>query len=126
MTALAEASGVGNAKKLFLALSVPAKEAPEGTAQPALIGEDRASDLAADVVLPFFHDLDGLCPGRVPCGNLGFCRNFGKLKGSELIREVTQQLFDRSWDVSGSSKMINSARRQQGLLRLHVVLTGAS
>jgi len=55
VTALAGACGVGSAKKLFLALSVPAKEAPEGTRQQALIGEDRASDQAANVVLPFLR-----------------------------------------------------------------------
>jgi len=124
---LAGACGSGNAKKLLAALSVPAQNSQEGNGQPALIGKDRASDLAVNVVLPFFHALDGLYPGRVPCGDpLGFYRSFGKLQGNELIREMTQQLFDPSWDVNGSSKIINSARRQQGLLRLHAVLIGAS
>ena len=106
---------------------MPAEDAQEGTGQPALIGKDRASDLAVNVVLPFYDAFDGLYPGRVPCGDpLGFYRNFGKLQGNELIREMTQQLFDTSWDVKGSSKIINSARRQQGHRRLHAVLTGAS
>ena len=124
---LAGACGSGNAKRLLSALSVSGEHGLAANRQPALIGKDRASDLAVNVVLPFFHALDGLHPGRGPCGDpLGFYRDFGNLQGNDLIREMSQQLFDPYWDVNGSSKIINSPRRQQGILRLHAVLTGAS
>ena len=92
-----------------------------------MIGKDRACDLAVNVVLPFYHALNGVYPGSVPSGDpLGFYRSFGKLQDNELIREMTVQLFDPAWPSGSPAKTVNSARRQQGLLRLHAVLTGAS
>ena len=120
---LAGACGAGSVKKLLAALMVSG----EAAGQPALIGKDRACDLAINVVLPFYHALNGIYPGNVPSGDpLGFYRSLGKLQDNELIREMTVQLFDPTWPGGASAKTVNSARRQQGLLRLHAVLTGAS
>ena len=119
---LAGACGAGRAKELLTALTAPG----EVGGQPALIGKDRAGDLAVNVVLPFFHALKGL-PGNAPSGDpLAFYRSFGKLQDNELLREMTGQLLDPAWTGGVPSMLVNSARRQQGLLRLHAVLTGAS
>lgn len=120
---LAGPCGAGSAKGLLAALMVPA----EVQGQPALIGKDRAGDLAVNVVLPFFHALERVHPGGVPSGDpLGFYRRFAKLQDNELIREMKAQLFHPSWGESLSTQIANSARRQQGLLRLQAVLTGAA
>ena len=120
---LAGACGAGSAKRLSMALMAPA----DAVGQPALIGKGRACDLAVNVVLPFFHALNLLYPGKAPSGDpLGFYRSFSKLQDNELIREMTEQLFDPAWAGGAPTKIVNSARRQQGLLRLHAVLTGAS
>ena len=120
---MAGACGAGGVKKLLAAPTVSGQVG----GQPALIGKDRAGDLAVNVVLPFFHAFNGLYPGRVPCGDpLGFYRSFGKLQDNELIREMSAQLFDPAWPGGGPLKIVNTACRQQGLLRLHAVLTGAS
>ncbi len=119
---LAGPCGTGSAKGLLTALMAPA----DVPGQPALIGKDRAGDLAVNVVLPFFHALERVHPGGVPSGDpLAFYRRFAKLQDNELIREMKEQLFDPSWGESFSSQIVSSARRQQGLLRLQAVLTGA-
>ena len=93
--------------------------------------------MAVNVVLPFFHALSGLFNGLYPenapsAGPVALYRGFGKLQDNELIREMTGQLLDPAWTGGvprtgeKPSKIVNSARRQQGLLKLHAVLTGAS
>lgn len=120
---LAGACGAGDAKKVIAALTVSG----EAKGRPALVGKDRACDLAVNVVLPFLHALDGLHPGSVPSGDpLGLYRRFGKLQDNGLVREMTAQLFDPAWPSEATAKIVNSARRQQGLLRLHGVLKGPS
>ena len=118
---LAGACGAGRAKELLTALMVPG----EAGGQPALIGKARAGDLAVNVVLPFFHALNGQA-GTPSADPLTLYRSFGKLQDNELIREMTDQLLDPAWAGGVPSKLVNSARRQQGLLRLQAVLTGAS
>ena len=81
----------------------------------ASIGKDRARDLAVNVVLPFLHAWSG---GGAD-GNLNLYRGFGKSQENELTREMARLLLDPSW-----GRLVTSARRQQGLIHLHRVLTG--
>ncbi len=79
------------------------------------IGRARARDLAVNVAVPFLHAL----PGGGADEYLDLYRRFGKLQENELTREMARLLLDPSWGV-----LVTSARRQQGLIHLHRVLTG--
>jgi len=105
----------------------------------SLIGPGRARDLAVNVVLPFLHALEtphlaGLTgegePGQSfpdrPCPEqrdsqhyLQSYRRFGLLQDNALLREMRERLFGPAW-----VGVIDSARRQQGLLHLHHLLRG--
>ena len=105
----------------------------------SLIGPGRARDLAVNVVLPFLHALEtphraGLRregePGqsypnqsypeeRDSQHYLRSYRRFGLLQDNALLREMRDQLFGPAW-----VGLIDSARRQQGLLHLHHLLRG--
>ena len=96
----------------------------------ALVGEGRARDLAVNVVLPFLHVLLEVQQGQWPKSRSGaqpdspyraLYRRFGKLQENEVTREVAEQLFPTGW-----RETVNSARRQQGLLHLHHLASGAS
>jgi hypothetical protein len=120
---LGRVADAGNPRGLTLALE--ADGAPGG--EKAWIGRGRARDLAVNVVLPFFHGLGsrrGLAggpaggPSRQDC--LALYQRFGKLQENELTREMAGRLMDPAW-----SGVLTTARRQQGLLRLHSLLSGA-
>ncbi|MCH7620673.1 MAG: DUF2851 family protein [Chloroflexi bacterium] len=103
----------------------------------SLIGSGRARDLAVNVVLPFFHALEthalaaaqGVGDGEGDSGQRyshsyfqsyrQSYRRFGLLQDNELLREMRDRLIDPTWEG-----VIDSARRQQGLLHLHHLLRG--
>ena len=97
-------------KLLVAALSV---EGRDGAAAP--IGIGRARDLAVNAVLPLLHSLDG----REHTPGLETYHHFPKLQGNEVLREMTEQLLRDEW-----RPLIDSARRQQGLLHLASLLRG--
>ena len=85
----------------------------------ACIGMARARDLAVNVVLPFLH---GLHRARGEDQHyLELYRRFGKLQDNDLTREMAGQLVGPAW-----AGLVNTARRQQGLLHLQRLLSGAS
>ena len=97
-------------KQLVAALSV---EGRDGGAAP--IGNGRARDLAVNAVLPLLHGL----AGGDDSPHLETYRRFPRLQGNEVVREMTEQLLLEEWRPA-----VNSARRQQGLLRLAALLRG--
>jgi hypothetical protein len=114
LTALAAAE---RPKDLTSALTVGSE--PAGG--PAYIGQDRARDLAVNVVLPLAHARavwqDD--PYRAQqC--LVLYHQWGKLQENEITSEMAARLLHPSW-----SKVVSTARRQQGLLHLHQLLAGA-
>ena len=122
---LRQACSPGKPSHLTSALGVPG----EGRGA-ALVGQGRARDLAVNVVLPFMHALSesqqGPQPKRRPDAlpdgpYLALYRKSGKLQENEVTREVAEQLLPQ-----GCRETVNSARRQQGLLHLHHLASGAS
>ena len=106
--ALAEAAKYP--KQLVAALLV---EGRDGGAAP--IGTGRVRDLAVNVALPLLHSL----AGGEESPHLDTYRRFPRLQGNEVVREMADQLLTEEW-----RPIVNSARRQQGLLRLAALLRG--
>ncbi len=102
-----QAAESGSPKALTACLAVAAGDGERA----APVGKDRARDLAVNVALPFLHALSG--------DQLDLYRRFGKLQENELTREMARLLLDPAW-----GRLVTSARRQQGLIHLHRVLTG--
>jgi len=107
----------GKTRDLAAALTVAGREGGM-----AYIGLGRARDLAVNVVLPFLH---GLATVRGEPGGgeayLGLYQRFGKLQENGVTREMAGQLLS-----PGATDLVKTARRQQGLIHLHRLLTGAS
>ena len=80
------------------------------------MGADRARDLAVNVSLPFCHSLAG---GDKDTPELAHYKKFPKLQANEITREMAEQLLPTEW-----AGVVNSARRQQGLIHLHRQLSG--
>ena len=99
--------------KLTAALTVKS-EAGKGA---ALVGVDRARDLAVNVALPFCHALSG--GGESNTDALALYKKFPKLQANEITREMAEQLLPTEW-----VGLVNTARRQQGLIHLHRQLAG--
>ncbi len=98
----------GSPARLTAALTVKAGEGKGA----ALVGADRARDLAVNVALPFCHSRSG---GEDPNTDaLAVYRKFPKLQANEITREMADQLLPPDW-----AGVVNSARRQQGLIHLH-------
>ena len=127
-------------RKLTKALMKPAEAGSGG----AVIGQGRARDLAVNVVLPFLQAVDLQPPdlktaepqdvGRPdrPDRIVGpealfegryweLYRAFGKLQDNDVTKEMARLLLPPAW-----RPVANSARRQQGLIRLHRLLAGQS
>ena len=105
----------GKPKTLTSALSV----AGSGKVPGASIGQARARDLAINVVLPFLHALAGGGGDTVESGSYRrLYARFGKGQENELTHEMAQRLLEPGW-----KGLVSTARRQQGLLHLHHVLT---
>lgn len=88
---------------------------------PAYIGQERARDLAVNVVLPFAYAravLQDDAQRAQRC--LDLYHQWGKLQENEITSEMAERLLDPSW-----SKVVSTARRQQGLLHLQRLLAGA-
>ena len=77
--------------------------------------------MTINVVLPFFH---GLATDHQEMEDaeayLSLYQRFGKLQENELTQEMADQLVEPAW-----RPVITNARRQQGLLHLQAVLSGA-
>ncbi|MEE9324744.1 MAG: DUF2851 family protein [Dehalococcoidia bacterium] len=82
-------------------------------AETALIGLGRAAEMTVNGVLPFFwakaNGDEGL-KQRVE----ELYSSYPKLPGNYITREMFQQLFPQ-----GDARVVNSARRQQGLIHLY-------
>lgn len=117
VTGLERAATAGKARDLTAALSV----AGSGGG-PAYVGAGRARDLAVNVVLPFLH---GLAIGRGDATGgetyLRLYQGFGKLQENGVTQEMAGQLLP-----PGATDLVKTARRQQGLIHLHRLLSGAS
>lgn len=81
---------------------------------PAYVGRGRAKDLAVNAVLPFMQAWQESGAAEAAY------RDFPLLAENEITREMTDQLLPVGWH-----KAVNNARRQQGLLHLSALLTGA-
>ena len=114
---LAEACEAGKPGNLTEALTV----AP-GDGGPACVGRGRARDLAVNVALAFLHALGHGAMGQAgeTSPYLEIYRKFGKLQENDLTKEMSRRLLNPAW-----RGVVNSARRQQGLIQLHRLLTGA-
>ena len=106
--ALAEVVAAGAPASLTAALTVK----PEEGKGAALVGADRARDLAVNVVLPFCHAWSG--GGDSSANALALYKKFPRLQANEITREMSDQLMPPQW-----ATVVNSARRQQGLIHLH-------
>ena len=115
---LAQAASTGRAKDLTRALTADA--APSAGA--AYVGANRAKDLAVNVALPFLHGHAVSCsqPGSGQ-EYLDLYRGYAKLQDNEVLREMADRLVGPA-----CREVLTSARRQQGLLHLHRLLSGAS
>ena len=85
----------------------------------SLIGRGRASDMALNAVLPFFHARGHLNkdPSLRDVSFLIY-RAAPRLQENELTHEMRRLLVPSGWEGQ-----INSARRQQGLIHLYRLLT---
>lgn len=110
-------AGSGASKTLTAALVV---ERQDGE-RTAPIGKGRARDLAVNTTLPFLHALaarEG--NGTETQARLRLYARFGKCQENEITQEMAERLLEPGW-----KGIVSTARRQQGLLHLHRVLTGA-
>ena len=102
-----------------------------------VIGKGRARDMVVNCALPFLHalariegdtELEGLC--------LRIFHSYPKLQENELTREMRQQLLSQPFSANGSvpagpgdgctkgwQGIASNARRQQGLIHLHHLIT---
>ena len=124
----------GRSRALEAALSVdgaplPERAVPYPGGAAAAIGRARARDMAVNCVLPFVHALtqrEG--DDRLARLCLRVYWEFPSLQENELTREMRRQLLHpggRSGRPGAGnwSKLVCSARRQQGLLHLHHLMT---
>ena len=114
---LSLAAQTANPRELALALCITGSP----TNAIACIGTARARDLAVNVVLPFLNALHKF-RGEAGEGQayLELYRRFSKLQENDLTREMSGQLLGPAW-----AGLLNTARRQQGLLHLQRLLSGA-
>jgi hypothetical protein len=93
-------------------------EDPDGG--PALIGASRASDMAVNVILPFFHAW-GLETGDEDLQNasLRCYRSWPSLQGNGVISSTEEALFPVRW-----LPLARGACQQQGVIHLQRLLKG--
>lgn len=112
-----QAAATGNPAALTDALTVKGD-----VGKPALIGAARAKDIAVNVVLPFLHGWWTLAgQARRAEAMLDLYRDFGPLTDNEITRELAAALQEPGW-----GRIANNARRQQGLIHLQRLLSGAT
>ncbi len=86
------------------------------------VGAARAKEMAVNVALPFLHGLAELRGDAAMAADcLAVYHRYGKLPDNEVQREMTSQLSRPGWKLSSLN-----ARRQQGLIHLQRLLSGAS
>lgn len=112
---LSRAAESGSPRELLSALTLAG--GPSGSG--ALIGRGRAGDLVVNAVLPFLHALAAQRSQKN--AYLDLYHRLGKLQENELTRETASQLMELAWPA-----VTTNARRQQGLLHLHALLSGQS
>lgn len=112
---LGQCSNADSAKKLTDALTI-------SDAGTTYIGTSRAKEMAVNVVLPFLHGLSAASNGAGHAERyLELYHKFGKLPENEITRELAEQLIDPTW-----GRLVSTARRQQGLIHLQRLLSGAA
>ncbi len=88
---------------------------------PAPVGGNRARDMAVNVLLPFFHARAHLLGnGVLRRRTLDLYRGFPPGQDNEVTREMRALLTAST----GGCPVINSARRQQGLIHMYRILQG--
>ena len=88
---------------------------------PAPVGGSRARDMAVNVLLPFFHARAHLLgSGVLRQRTLDLYRGFPPGQDNEITREMRALLTAST----GGCPVINSARRQQGLIHMYRILQG--
>ena len=88
---------------------------------PAPVGGSRARDMAVNVLLPFFHARAHLLgSGVLRRRTLDLYRGFPPGQDNEITREMRALLTAST----GGCPVINSARRQQGLIHMYRILQG--
>ncbi len=113
---LRRAAAAGDPKTLTAALTATA-----GAGASAAIGPGRARDIAVNVALPFLHGWSSLAGDHAGAERtLELYRAYGPLSDNEIIRELASTLQEPSW-----GRVANNARRQQGLIHLQRLLSGA-
>jgi hypothetical protein len=86
------------------------------------IGAGRAREMAVNVVLPLLHGMTNLQVGAGPAESYReLYHRFGLLSENGITREMAGQLIDPAW-----RRVITTARRQQGLIHLQRLLSGAA
>lgn len=112
-------SPVGTGQPARLTASLVVEDADGATAP---VGPSRARDIAVNVVLPFLHG-HRTSSGHTAKAGAAFqmYRAFGRLTDNEITREMVAALQPPSW-----GRTADSARRQQGLIHLQRILSGAS
>jgi hypothetical protein len=130
MAALLRDKGEGGEKGCWSTLegvltgSSPA--APAGPrAGPKPVGSTRARDMVVNCVMPFLHAwakrgddrvLEELC--------LDGYRRFPRLQENEITREMARLASEGRRDGDDRRRVVDGARRQQGLVHLHRVMSG--
>ena len=104
---LVELVAVGSPAELTAGLTVKTGDGKG----PACVGAGRAKDLAVNVALPFCHATSG---SEGDTAALALYRKYPKLQANEITRELASQLLAPEW-----AGVVNTARRQQGLIHLH-------
>ena len=110
LTALTDLVAAGQPAPLTTALTIAAAPGQK----TACIGAARARDIAINAVLPFCHAHSPAAAASSPA--LTLYHAFGQLQANEITRETAAQL-------NAPSKIAATARRQQGLLHLHRLLS---
>ncbi len=88
----------------------------------APIGPARARDIAVNVVLPFLHGYATVAGSHANAEKmLDLYRRYGPLSDNEITRELASALQQPAW-----GRVANNARRQQGLIHLQRLLSGAA
>ena len=117
LTGLARAAAVGKPATLTAALT-----AKDAAGKSAFIGAARARDIAVNVVLPLLHGrhtTSGDATGAHAM--LELYRGYRSLADNEITRELAAALQEPAW-----GRIADNARRQQGLIHLQRLLSGAS
>jgi hypothetical protein len=88
----------------------------------AYVGAARAGEMAVNVVLPLLYGLTEMQVGAGPAADYQeLYHRFGLLSENGITREMADLLIDPGWP-----RVVTTARRQQGLIHLQRLLSGAA